>query len=891
MPDWRKEVRASLPDLAVGPQRESEIVAELATQMEQAYAAALAGGASEEEAVRQARNQFADWRSLAREIDVAERPPRSRVLAGAWQDLSYATRMFARNRAFAAIAIATLACGIGANTAIFTMVDAVALRGLPYRAPQQLMAIETRKANQPELEPWTSALDFFDILERTRAFSGVAAISPVWNVVMTGRGDAQQLDCLYVSADFFPMLGVSATLGRTFLPEEDRRTQAGNVVVLSHSWWQRQFAGDREMIGKTLVLGGSNFTVIGVLPESFRYAGEPLAGTATEIDAWLPLGGNQLAGSARTVRFLKVIGRLKPGVSAAQGSDEMRRIGAALAEQYPATNRGFTGGAEPLAGQVTGRFHGAMLLLLGTVGFVLLMTCANVANLLLTRASARQREVSVRVALGASRARLMRQMLMESLVLAGAGGLAGLAVGSVGLRMLLSAAPSTLIHPGSISLDGRALLFTTAVALACALLAGLPPAWRAAGADVEAGLRESARGLTAGNHRLRSSLVVAQVSAALLLLMGAGLLIRSFQRLLAVDPGFRAQNLLTISTLLPPGVTTPEQRAAMLRAIRGRLAEVPGVESVASVSRLPLMGSNLGSWLFPEGKFVPGEPGRDVEYRVATPNYFAAMGIPLRAGRMFDEHDDANAGAVLVINETAARTMWPGENAVGKRVRLGTSADSAPWITVVGVVGDVRHVGIDTEPRPEVYRPYAYNPLGAPILVVRTGTDPGAMASLLSARVRSVNAGLPAYNVYRMEDLVERSTAQRRFVMLLLTGFAMAALLLAGVGIYGTVSQAVAQRTQEIGLRMALGASPGGALWLVFRDGARLTGTGIAAGAAAALGMTRVMERLLFEVRPLDPAAFGGAAVTLAVFAALACYVPARRATRVDPLEALRQEG
>ncbi|MBZ5624091.1 MAG: ABC transporter permease, partial [Acidobacteriia bacterium] len=492
---------------------------------------------------------------------------------------------------------------------------------------------------------------------------------------------------------------------------------------------------------------------------------------------------------------------------------------------------------------------------------------------------------------GASQFRLLRQLLTEGFVLAVAGGVAGLGVASIGLRFLMRTAPATLVRPGEVTLDGRALLFTSVAVLACALFAGLPPAWRMLRADIEAALRGSGRGMLAGHHRLRSALVVVQVAVALVLMVGAGLLIRSFQRLLDVDPGFRPRNLITISTQMPQSAQKPEQRAAVLGAMRDELAAIPGVQSVGAVSRLPLLGSNLGAWLFVEGKYLPGEPGYDVEYRVASPNYFATMGIPLRAGRLFDDHDDATPGASLLINETAARKFWPGEDAIGKRVKLGTPPERFPWITVVGVVGDIRHVGLDTDPRPEVYRPYALNPLGAPILVIRTAVDPAPLIGLMSAKVRSVSAGVPAYNVFAMQALVDRSTAQRGFVMWLLAGFAMAALLLAGVGIYGTVSQSVSQRTQEIGLRMALGASPGAALRLVFQQGIRLTVAGIAAGSLAAMGLTQLMRKMLFEVRPLDPVAFAAAAVTLAGFAALACYVPARRATRVDPVVALRQDG
>jgi putative ABC transport system permease protein len=660
--------------------------------------------------------------------------------------------------------------------------------------------------------------------------------------------------------------------------------------VLSDSFWKRRFGGSREIVGKALLMDGGSYTVVGVLPAGFRYTGEPVTGTAAEIDVWIPLAANQIVSSARSLRFLKVIGRLKPGVSVAQAEDDIHRIGMALSEQYPDANRGFVDDVQPLATQVTGRFRVAMMLLLGTVGFVLLMACANVANLLLARASARQRELSVRAALGASRFRLVRQLLTEGAVLAVLGGAAGLVVARLGLTFLIRIAPASLVRAGEVALDARALLFTTAAVLACALLAGVPPAWRVVQSDIETALRESSRGLTGGHHRLRSALVTVQVAAALLLLVGAGLLIRSFERLLAVDPGFHPHNLVTISTQLPAFASTPEKRTTLYQAIRERLATVPGVENVAAVSRLPLMGSSLGSWMYIEGKFRPGEPGHDVEYRVATPNYFATMGIPLRAGRLFDDHDEQSPGSVVLINETAARKYWPGEDPVGKRVKLSTPPERFPWITVIGVIGDIRHVGLDTEPRPEVYRPYAVNPLGSPILVVRTAAGLAPPASTLSAAVRSVNAGLPTYNVYLMQALVDRSTAQRRFVMMLLTGFAIAALLLAGVGIYGTVSQSVVQRTQEIGLRMALGASPGAALWLVFRQGVRLTVAGILAGSVAALGLTRMMRGLLFEVRPLDPTAFLGAAVTLAGFAALACYVPARRATRVDPLIALRQD-
>jgi putative ABC transport system permease protein len=889
MSDWREHVRRHLPATGVSPARESEIVAELALQMEQAYQEAIAAGTTEDEAAGRAKAQFSDWKSLAREIEHAEARG-ARWWSGAGHDLRYAGRHLRRNPLFAAVAVVTLAFGIGGNTAIFTIVDTLMLRGLPYREPDRLMAVETRRVQQPEIEPFTSPPAFFDLRARAASFEALMGIQPVWNMVVTGRGDAEQIKGLYVSSTFFPMLGVKPLLGRPFSAEEDVAQRPRAVALLSYGYWQRRFGGRAGAVGEKLAMDGQAFEIIGVMPRGFRYDGDPIAGTATDIDVYAPMAANRLTIAARTLRSLKVIGRLKPGVTVAQAREEVRRIGAALADQYPESDRGFAYDVQPLQAQVTGRVRGSMMLLLATVGFVLLMACANVANLLLARAAARQREISIRVAIGAAQWRLIRQLLIEGFALATIGGVAGLALAAVAVQVLVAVGPENLMRVRPIAIDGRALAVTTAAVVLCTLLAALPPAWRMARAEIGAAMRESGRAVTGGQHRLRSGLVVLQVTVALMLLVGAGLLIRSFARLLEVNPGFDTRNLLTISTQMPLQARQPAERRANYGLVRERVLSVPGVRAVAAVSRLPMLGSNLTTSLFVEGKAVPGVQGPEVEYRVATHDYFATMGMTLRAGRFYGPHDDPSATTIVVINEAMARMYWPGESAVGKRIRLTNNSEQQPWITVIGVAGDIRHFGLDVAPRPEVYRPYAVNPLSSPVLVIRTDADAASLAATLAAKVRSIGPDVPSYNVHLMQDLVDRTTAQRRFVMLLLAGFAGCALLLAAIGVYGMVSEAVAQRTREIGVRMALGATPREALALVFRDGAGLVGLGILFGTAGALGLTRLMTKLLFDVRPLDPVAFAGAAAALAVFAAIACYIPARRATRVDPLVALRSE-
>ncbi|HTX37338.1 MAG TPA: ABC transporter permease [Bryobacteraceae bacterium] len=895
MRDWNAWVRGRLRELQIQPARESEIVAELAQHFEQVYKDARANRLSHAEAMRLVEAACGNWRDLAGGIEQAEHAMpqgRSGPLTGVFEDARHMLRFLLRNPAFAALAIATLGFGVGGNTAIFTLADALSLRGLPYPHAGQLMAIDTRVARQAEIEPATSIPDFLDLRAGASSFSSMAALSPVWNDVRTGAGDAERLDTLYVSAAFFPLLGVQPVLGRTFSSAEDDPGRPRAVAVLSNAYWRGHFGGSPGVLGRSLVLDSRVFTIIGVLPADFHYPGAPLAGQATQIDVWMPLAENQLIGLPRMVRFLKVVGRRKAGVPAKRAADEIRAIGSALAEKYPDANRGLVLNAVPLENEITGRFRGTTTLLLGIAGLILLMACANTAGLLLTRAAAREKDFAMRLALGAPAWRLLRQMMAEALVLATAGGVAGIALACAAVRLIAAAAPASLLPAYAIAVDWRTAAFAFAAILLSAALSGFPPAWSVLREGIGNRLRLGSRTLAGGNRRFRSALVVVEVAAAVVLLTGSGLLIRSFQRLLAVNPGFDPANVVTISTQTPVSARTAVERKAIYHLIRERLLSVPGVLSVGAASRLPLMGSALGTAVTFEGKSRPVDGGApEVEYRVVTPDYFSTMRIPLRRGRLFTDRDDAQASPVALINESMARKFWPGADPVGKRIKLGPNPETQPWITIAGIVGDVHHFGLDVEARPEVYRPYADSPLFAPILVIRTASDPEPLVNALAAKVRSVDAAIPAYDLFLMQSLVERSTAERRFVMSLLTGFALAALLLAAVGIYGVVSQSVAQRTQEIGIRMALGSPPSAALALVFREGMRLAAMGIAFGLATAAGITRLMENLLFGVQPVDAPAFAAAVAALAGCAALACYAPARRASRVDPLTALRQDG
>ncbi len=897
-PNWNRFVRERLPALPVAPAREAEIIEELAGQLEEAYREALARGLKEAAARDAAERQFSPEEAvkLAREIAAASPAPRppavaglagggARPFSGIAADVRFALRQLSLHPWFAAFAVLLAALGVGANTAIFSVVNAVLFRPLPYERPEGLVAIETRAVADPAIEPWTSYQDLIDLRARTRSFESIAAISPVWNVVIRAEGETERLETLFATASIFPLLGVRPRLGRVFTEQEDQHGKPAPVAVLSHSYWMRRFRGDPGVIGRTLAIEDRSITVVGVLPETFRYHGLTPGAAQGEIDLWMPLTANPLTARGRVNRFLKLAGRFHPGVSAEQASAELDAFAKAQAAQYPDSNRGLVTSVRPFTDLATGRVRTALLVLLGVVGLVLLIACASLANLLLARAAGRSREIAIRIAMGASQARVLRQLVTEGMVVAALGGLAGAGLAHVMVRLILRFSPATLPRKEEIAVDPQSLAFLLSASILTGLAAGLAPAFQAWRGAIHDSLKDGARSTPAGARRLRAALVVVEVAVSVILLSAAGLLVHSFARMLGTDPGFRTAGLVTLSMQNPPSVATPAQRATLYRSLEERIAALPGVQGVAAVSRLPLMGVNLGTMIHIEGRtFAAGEQP-EVEYRRSTPGYFATMGIPILQGRFFEERDSDPRSPVVVINEALARKFFPGEDPVGRRIAIGPATNTPNWITIIGVTGSVRHSGLDLEAPPEAYQPYAYSPLTAPILVVRA---PEERLPEIRAAVRAVNPEIAVYNAYSMSQLLDRAVTPRRFPMLLLTGFAVLALVLAAAGLYGVIAQGVEQRTREIGVRMALGAARGDVLRMVLGDGLRLAAAGVAVGFAGALALTRLMATMLYGVSPHDPLTFTLAPAVLLLVAIAASVIPAARASRIDPAVILR---
>ncbi|HEV3469187.1 MAG TPA: ABC transporter permease [Pyrinomonadaceae bacterium] len=797
------------------------------------------------------------------------------------QDLRYGLRRLSKSRGFTLVAVGALALGIGANTAIFSVVNAVLLRPLPYPEPEQLVQLWESRPRQNMARVESSPNEFLAWAEESQSFQQLAAVDFA-SFNLTGRGEPERVSAVLVTAGYFPLLGVAPELGRAFLAEEDQPGK-NNVVVLSHDLWQNSFGSDPSVVNQTVSLDAVACTVVGVMPRGFRLPGDarlarPIAFTAED---------RARAGS----HFLQVFGRLKDGVTRERAEAELAGIAARLEQTFAATNVGHQIVIVPLHEQLVGDVRPALLVLLGAVGLVLLIACANLANLLLARAEARRKEVAVRAALGASRWRIVRQLLAESVLLSAAGGAAGLLLAVWGVDLLISLDPAGVRRVGEVSLDAGVLAFTVALSLATGVVFGLAPALQASKTDFVETLKEGGRSSSGGRRRsrLRSTLVASEVALTLVLLVGAGLLVKSFARLLEVDPGLDPRGVLTLDVSLPPAKYPERQQiAAFYEQLLAEVAALPGVEKAGAVNVLPLGGNDTSNFVQIEGRPpLPSGQALRAGRRNVGADYFGALRIPLKGGRAFAPSDSAEAPPVVVINEAMARAFFAGEDPIGRRIRTG---DRSPWVTVVGVVGDVRHRGLDVETRPEMFFPHAQSPSREMTLAVRTAGDPVALVGPVRERVRAVDRDQPVGNVKTMEAWLAESVASRRFSVLLLAAFALVAAVLAALGIYGVVSYGVAQRTHELGLRIALGARRADVLRLVIRQGMKMTLVGAAVGLAASLALTRVMSGLLYGVSATDPSVYAAVSLLVAAVAFLACYVPARRATRVDPMEALRHE-
>jgi putative ABC transport system permease protein len=801
------------------------------------------------------------------------------------QDVRYGLRRLTRAPGFTAIALLTLALGIGANSAIFTVVNGVLFRPLPFPEPDRLVGVY--HVYDGGMRPM-SPPNFLDLRARTRTLADIAA-SAGGTFTLTGSGDPIRLEGARVSGSFFDVLGIPPMLGRVFRVQ-DNETGQHRVAMLSYALWRDRFGSDPQIVGKPITLDGDPFIIVGVMPEGFAYpAKTPL---------WIPLEYDEVFRvKNRGAWYLRVVGRLAPGASAESAAREIEGLGAQLEREYPNFNTRVGMTVDPLRAHMVKGVRTALLILLGAVGFVLLIACANVANLFLARAVQREGEMAIRAALGGSRVRLVRQLLTESLLLAIAGGTAGLLLAVWGTDLLIRLKPQGIPRLDDVRIDGAVVAFTACMTIVTGIIFGCMPAWQSTRTDLAGSLKDSARGAVgqAGMRRLRGALVVAEMALAVLLLTGAGLLIRSFAHLQGVDPGFRTNSALTMRLSLPDrGYDTDEKRAAFFDTLLDRIQATPGVRSASAISYRPMSGNtfNISFSVAGRPKLKPADEPT-VEVRVITPDHFKTLGIPLRRGRPFTRADSASAMPVVLLSESAARKHFPNEDPIGRRIELGwgrKDKDAKVGGEVVGIVGDVKESGLNEPNEPELYVPYDQVSIGAMTLIVRTDVPPMSLASAVQQYVRQADASLAVSQAETLDNVLAESISQSRFYMLLLGTFAAVALLLAAIGIFGVMSNAVAHRTREIGIRLALGAEASQVRGLVLRQALLLASVGIAVGLAASLQLTKLLRTLLFELSPTDPITLAGVALVLLGVALLASYLPAWRASRVDPLAALKAE-
>lgn len=807
------------------------------------------------------------------------------------QDLEFGLRTSLRSPGSTAVALIALSLGISANTAIFSVVSAILLRPLPYKDSSRLVVVWSNKMNKGMRQQRISALDFKDFIAQQQVFDEIGALRAQPSV-LTGGELPERVESASVSPSIFKLLGANAALGRTFDNQEDQPAK-NHVALLSNGLWRQRFGADPNILGRALVLDGRSYTVIGVTPPEFRIPDTP-------SELWIPYTPDpkELAAERRAYRFLKVIAHLKPGVTVEQAQSGMQAIASGLEQQYKDTNGGYSVDVVRLQDQLTGDIRPTLWMLIGAVTFVLLIACANVANLLLARAGSREKEMAVRAALGARPARLVRQLLTESVLLSLTSGILGLLLAYVGISILVRVGPANIARIEEISIDWRVLLFTLAISMITGVVFGLAPALTSVQADLNSTLKTSGRGTTGyrGRTRMRNIFVVCEIASCVVLLIGAGLLLRSFARLNQVNPGFRTDHVLTMQLALPESRYAGLKVGLFYKRLLERVRALPGVQTAGISRYLPLGGSDVSlNFLIESRPVVASVDQPRAKYRAASAGYFAAMGIPLLKGRYFDATDSERTPAVAIVNEATARRYWPNEDPIGKRIQSGI--DEGKWSTIVGIAGNVKHAGLDAVTAEEIYYHYLQVPVelmsfveDTMALVVRTASDPPAMTSAIRNEVRSLDPDEPVFNVKTMDDLVQASVAQPRFRTLLLSIFAGVALVLAAIGIYGVMAYSVTQRTNELGVRTALGAQRADILKLVVGHGVRLAVIGVGIGVLLALGTTRLLNKLLFGISAIDPVTFGLTGALILGIALVASYVPALRASNIDPVEALRQQ-